>query len=38
MAKTILQSVLFQGKKQDILISGKKDLKMGKKKGILVKK
>ena len=29
MAKTILQSVLFQGKKQDILISGKKFAKVG---------
>ncbi len=31
MAKTILQSVLFQGKKQDILISGKKFAKVGRK-------
>lgn len=30
MAKTILQSVLFQGKTQDILISGKKFAKVGK--------
>ena len=30
MAKTILQSVLFQGKTQDILISGKKFGKVGK--------
>ena len=29
MAKLILQSVLFQGKKQDILISGKKFAKVG---------
>ena len=29
MAKTILKSVLFQGKKQDILISGKKFSKVG---------
>ena len=29
MAKMILQSVLFQGKKQDILISGKKFSKVG---------
>ena len=29
MAKLVLQSVLFQGKKQDILISGKKFSKVG---------
>ena len=29
MAKMILKSVLFQGKKQDILISGKKFSKVG---------